>query len=349
MACPSVSTRHCSSPRHHRATARSRGSAATTAAVGGGIEGSNGRRGAPAPGNAGKSWRAPAAREVTSTQRVIRVSEGPRLPSVRGARALPRQLPALIAAAHTDIRLPRNLVSAADGHQLLQLGGRVSTPAAMTDAGRGLREWIESLGIREGAAIDAVVAMCHSQGCHTPSEAAGTATNQVFSEVKLKELLAGQKMNVRKKFFNGLESLSGRDRGAVAVAATMLPSPDAPVGSSASPGNFAALNLPSALPDASSSSSPNAPSAQSPAPMAGSPTSPGWSSGDRALVRELFELFNKSGDGRLDRLEYAAYCDATEDGAGCSEDRWRKVRVSAHLSLSLSLSLSLPASFPELR
>ena len=263
---------------------------------------------------------------------------------MRRARALPRQLPALIAAAHTDIRLPRNLVSAADGHQLLQLGGRVSTPAAMTDAGRGLREWIESLGIREGAAIDAVVAMCHSQGCHTPSEAAGTATNQVFSEVKLKELLAGQKMNVRKKFFNGLESLSGRDRGAVAVAATMLPSPVAPVGSSASPGNFAALNLPSALPDASSSSSPNAPSAQSPAPMAGSPTSPGWSSGDRALVRELFELFNKSGDGRLDRLEYAAYCDATEDGAGCSEDRWRKVRVSAHLSLSLSLSLSPPLS-----
>ena len=46
---------------------------------------------------------------------------------MRGARALPRQLPALIAAAHTDIRLPRNLVSAADGHQLLQLGGRVST------------------------------------------------------------------------------------------------------------------------------------------------------------------------------------------------------------------------------
>ena len=190
-----------------------------------------------------------------------------------------------------------------------------------------LREWVQSLGIREASAVDAVVAMCQSQGCHTPNDAAGTATKQIFSEARLKELLAGQKMNVRKKFYNGLERLGGRDSPGLPTHS--LASPDAPISATgvANPPNVTLDTSGSPLdntspvgsgiqPSSSASANPRSPS-------------PDWSSGDRALVREIFEIFNKSGNGRLNHSEYAAFCAATEAGASCSEDRWRMVRGSA--------------------
>jgi hypothetical protein len=199
-----------------------------------------------------------------------------------------------------------------------------------------LREWVMSLGIREEAAIAAVVAVCHSEGCRTPKEAAGTRTTQVFTEGKLKELLAGQKMNVRKKVFNGLEQLGGRARAGASEA--KLSSPDAPTST-----------LPSMLP---SSASPS-PSGTSPRPgsilkggaqsqQAPRTASPGWSAGDRALVREIFETFNESGDGRLKQAEYAAFCGTTEGGAGCDDQRWRSVRLTETAAVTAAGS---PLSF----
>ncbi len=203
----------------------------------------------------------------------------------------------------------------------------------MTDG--GIREWVESLGIREASAVDAVVEMCRSQGCNSPRQAAGTATKRIFSESQLKELLAGQKMNVRKKFYNGLELLGGRD--SAGAPGHLVASPDAPVDNAGSlPDNHAVLELPSALPDTSSLAEANvSPTVgvesatarpQSPTARVRSP-SPGWSSGDRALVKEIFEIFNTSRDGRLNHSQYAAFCAATEAGASCNEDRWQKVRL----------------------
>lgn len=220
----------------------------------------------------------------------------------------------------------------------------------MTDG--GMREWVESLGIREASAVDAVVKMCHSQGYKSPSEAAGTATKRKFSESKLKELLAGQKMNVRKKFYNGLERLGGRD--GAGVPGDLLASPDAPVDSAGSvPDNHTgALKLPSMLPSAlpdpsglaSSTASPaigvqSTARPQSPTVGARSP-SPDWGSGDRALVKEIFEIFNTSRDGRLNHPQYAAFCAATEAGASCSDDRWQKVKLSLCSARVVSVSPS---------
>lgn len=199
----------------------------------------------------------------------------------------------------------------------------------------GLREWVQSLGIREASAVDAVVAMCHTQGCHTPREAAGTVDNQVFSEGRLRELLAGQKMNVRKKVFNGLERMGGRDSAGALV--NSLASPEAPASSSGNlPEHHMPLNPQNPVAHASTVSpgdtSPVAAvqsennSGSSPGTAARSP-SPEWRSGDRALVREIFEIFNESGDGRLKQSEYAAFCAATEAGASCSDERWRLVSV----------------------
>lgn len=58
-----------------------------------------------------------------------------------------------------------------------------------------------------------------------------------------------------------------------------------------------------------------------------------WSSGTAALVKEIFGLFAK-GDGRMQRVEYAKFCSATEDGAGCNEKRWVVHKASMRAALS---------------
>lgn len=168
--------------------------------------------------------------------------------------------------------------------------------------------------------------MCQSQGCHTPNDAAGTATNQIFSEARLKELLVGQKMNVRKKFYNGLERLGGRDSPGLPTHS--LASPDASIYGTG------VANPPNIRPDTSGSPLDNTSSVGSGIQLSSATSvnprspSPDWSSGDRALVREIFDIFNIRGNGRLSHSEYAAFCAATEAGASCSDDRWRTVRGS---------------------
>ena len=40
------------------------------------------------------------------------------------------------------------------------------------------------------------------------------------------------------------------------------------------------------------------------------------------VLSELFSLFDVDGDGLLSQSEYAEFCNATEAGAGCDDNRW---------------------------
>ena len=183
----------------------------------------------------------------------------------------------------------------------------------MADA--SLEAWVRSLGIVDAAAITAVVQMFVAEGTPTPADAAGTPTRERFSESRLKTLLAGQKMHVRKKIYNGLLVLGGRGPNAAAAS-----------GQAPSPGSALGLSATTSTSPAAAAASPQG----SPRPAVN------WSTGDPALVKEIFELFAKD-LWRMQRVEYAQFCSATEDGAGCDEKRWaahnasmRKILANLH-------------------